>query len=93
MWCDRRSVLPLVAKPGWYQAWYHSVVAMTLRLTDEQTEALRRQAEREGVSMQVVAQRAITEYVAGRDLAADVDDALDRQGPRYQTLLDRLGSV
>ncbi|HEY4006038.1 MAG TPA: hypothetical protein VGM60_12765 [Pseudonocardia sp.] len=66
---------------------------MTLRLTDEQTEALRRQAEREGVSMQVVAQRAITEYVTGRDLAADVDDALDRQGPRCQTLLDRLGSV
>lgn len=66
---------------------------MTLRLTDEDTEALKRQAEREGTSMQAVAQEAIRRYVTERDLAAEVGDALDVLTPRYQTLLDRLGSV
>ena len=41
-------------------------VAMTLRLTDEQTAKLRATAEREGVSMQAVALRAIDEYVDRR---------------------------
>jgi predicted transcriptional regulator len=68
-------------------------MAMTLRLTDEETEALRRQAEREGVSMQAVAQNAIRLYLAERDLADDVDEALDVLTPRYQGLLDRLGTV
>lgn len=43
--------------------WYHSVVAMTLRLSDEQTEALRRKAEAEHRSMQQVALAAIDAYV------------------------------
>jgi predicted transcriptional regulator len=38
-------------------------MAMTLRLTDEETEALRAQAEREGRSMQVVARAAIKQYI------------------------------
>jgi uncharacterized protein (DUF1778 family) len=58
-------------------------MAMRLRLTDEQAEVLRRQAECEGVSVQDVAQRAIS----------DLADALDRQAIRYQRLLERLGSV
>lgn len=37
---------------------------MTLRLSDEQTEALRRRAEREGRSMQQVALHAIDDYLA-----------------------------
>ena len=68
-------------------------MAMTLRLTDEDDDALERQAQREGLSKQALATKAIREYVAGRDLAADVDDALDVLAPRYQNLLDRLGSV
>ena len=68
-------------------------MAMTLRLTDEDDDALERQAQREGLSKQALATKAIREYVAGRDLAADVDDALDVLTPRYQNLLDRLGSV
>jgi hypothetical protein len=38
-------------------------MAMTLRLSDEQTEALRRKAEAEHRSMQQVAQAAIDAYV------------------------------
>lgn len=68
-------------------------MAMTLRLTDEETEALKRQAEREGTSMQAVAQEAIRRYVSERDLAAEVDEGLDVLTPRYQNLLDRLGTV
>ena len=36
---------------------------MTLRLTDEETDALRRRARREGRSMQDVARSAIREYI------------------------------
>lgn len=39
---------------------------MTLRMTDELTEALRQTSEREGLSMQAVAVRAIEEYTSRR---------------------------
>ncbi|NYJ75590.1 CopG family transcriptional regulator [Allobranchiibius huperziae] len=39
-------------------------MAMTLRMTDELTEALRQTSEREGLSMQAVAVRAIEEYTS-----------------------------
>lgn len=39
---------------------------MTVRLSAGDTEALRRKAAEEGVSMQQVAQRAITQYVTDR---------------------------
>ena len=42
-------------------------MGMTLRTSDEQTEALRRQAAAEGRSMQAVALSAIDEYIARRD--------------------------
>ena len=42
---------------------YHQFMAMTLRLSDEQTEALRRKAEAEHRSMQQVALAAIDAYV------------------------------
>jgi hypothetical protein len=68
-----------------------SGMAMTLRLTDDDADGLRRQAEREGRSMQAVAQEAIRRYLTEQDLAADVDDALEVLGPRYASLLERLG--
>lgn len=43
-----------------------AAMAMTLRLSPEQTEKLRATAEREGVSMQTLALRAIDEYVDRR---------------------------
>lgn len=42
---------------------YHVVMAMTLRLSDEQTEALRQKAAAEHRSMQQVALAAIDAYV------------------------------
>ena len=66
-------------------------MAMTLRLTDEQTQALRARAEREGRSMQQVARAALDDYL----LRADDDELTDRlaeQGAqRYAELLRRLG--
>jgi plasmid stability protein len=66
-------------------------MAMTLRLTDEQTAALRARANREGRSMQQVARLALDDYL----LRADDDELTDRlaeQGAqRYAELLRRLG--
>ncbi|WP_096305047.1 ribbon-helix-helix protein, CopG family [Jatrophihabitans sp. GAS493] len=64
---------------------------MTLRLSEDETEALRARAEAEGRSMQDVARAAVREYVARRTLRTDVDTALDVLTPRYADLLDRLG--
>ena len=41
-------------------------MAMTLRLTDEETDALREFARRRGRSMQEVARTAIREYITRR---------------------------
>lgn len=41
-------------------------MAMTLRLSDEQTARLREAAEREGTSMQAVVLRAVDEYINRR---------------------------
>ncbi|GIH99784.1 hypothetical protein Pta02_17930 [Planobispora takensis] len=63
---------------------------MTLRLSEEQTEALRRRAEREGRSMQQVVLSAVDEYLARR---AD-DEEVHRLGVeavrRWKPVLDRL---
>ena len=55
---------------------YHEPMGMTLRTSEEQTEALRRQAAAEGRSMQAVALSAIDEYIARRAHKAKVDEAL-----------------
>jgi integrase/recombinase XerD len=46
--------------------WYHVLMAMNLRLTDTESEALRVKAEQEGRSMQEVARTAIAQYVSER---------------------------
>ena len=66
-------------------------MAMTLRLTDEEADALRRRAAREGRSMQDVARTAVREYIdraSGREL---LDEILDEELPRYAEALRRLG--
>jgi hypothetical protein len=64
---------------------------MTLRLSEEQTAALRARAEQEGRSMQQVAQAALDDYL----LRANDDELTDRlaaQGAaRFAELLRRLG--
>jgi predicted transcriptional regulator len=66
-------------------------MAMTLRLTDEETENLRLTAEAENRSMQEVAREAIREYT-GRHTARR-SEALARIVAEDGALLDRLGSV
>lgn len=64
---------------------------MTLRLSDEQTEALRKRAEAEGRSMQQVALRAIDDYLQ-RAADDELTDALAEKGAqRFADLLRRLG--
>ncbi|MEU8172651.1 DUF1778 domain-containing protein [Microbispora hainanensis] len=66
-------------------------MAMTLRLTHEQTEALRRLAEKEGRSMQQIALDAIDDYLA-RVVDDEHTDLLAEKGARrFADLLRRLG--
>lgn len=64
---------------------------MTLRLSDEETEALRLRAEHEGRSMQEVARSAVREYVDRKSRRELVDRVLDSELPRYAEALRRLG--
>jgi hypothetical protein len=66
-------------------------MAMTLRLADDETEALRRRAELEQRSMQEVARQAIREYVENHSRAELLDQVLDEELPRYAEALERLG--
>src|SRR5580698_9089854 len=67
------------------------LMAMTLRLADDETEALRRRAELEHRSMQEVARNAIREYVENHSRAELLDQVLDEELPRYAEALERLG--
>ena len=66
-------------------------MAMTLRLTEQDTEALRQRAERESRSMQEVAQRAIRRYIEDESRGELLDEVLDAELPRYAEALERLG--
>lgn len=66
-------------------------MAMTLRLTDEQTEALRAQAEKEHRSMQEIVRSAVEKYIDD-DVHRDRVLAAARRGAeRYADALRRLG--
>ncbi len=65
-----------------------AAMAMTLRLNDEEAEALRAQAERESRSMQEVAREAIRVYVSRRAVVRE--QALQRIVAEDRELLDRL---
>ena len=66
-------------------------MAMTLRLTATQTEALRRRARAEGASMQEVAKRALEEYIRAHDPLTPLDVVLDDQVRRHADALEQLG--
>lgn len=63
-------------------------MAMTLRLTEEQTAALRRKAEEEGRSMQEVARTAIDQYTSDR--SSRLQAAIARVRTEDAELLARL---
>jgi plasmid stability protein len=68
--------------------WYLLGMAMTLRLNDQETEALRARAADEGRSMQDVAKQAIAEYLSQR--SARLTSAISRVATDDAELLDRL---
>ncbi|HEU0055977.1 MAG TPA: ribbon-helix-helix protein, CopG family [Gaiella sp.] len=63
-------------------------MAMNLRLTEDEAEALRHKAAEEGRSMQEVARAAIAEYVSERP--ARLRAAVDRVRTENAELLERL---
>jgi predicted transcriptional regulator len=65
-------------------------MGMTLRTSTEQADALRRQADAEGRSMQAVALAAIDEYIARRAHSAKVDAVLERVVTEEAEVLERL---
>jgi hypothetical protein len=66
-------------------------MAMTLRLTDDEQDALRRRAEEEGISMQDAARRAVREYVARGEHRDRVKAAAERVKTAHADALERLG--
>ncbi len=66
-------------------------MAMTLRLDEQETEALRRRAELEGRSMQDIARQAVRDYIERNSKRELLDRVLDRELPRYAEALERLG--
>ncbi len=63
-------------------------MAMNLRLTDDEADALRRKAAEEGRSMQEVAKSAIADYVSGRP--ERLRAAIEKVRTEDAELLDRL---
>lgn len=66
-------------------------MAMTLRLDEQETDALRRRAEFEGRSMQEVAREAVRSYIETRSKRELLDRVLNEELPRYAEVLERLG--
>ncbi|MEJ2886310.1 ribbon-helix-helix protein, CopG family [Actinomycetospora aeridis] len=66
-------------------------MATTLRLSDDESESLRRRAETEQRSMQEVARAAVREYVERHDHDDDVDRAAAWVTTDFREALDRLG--
>ena len=66
-------------------------MAMTLRLNDEQTEALRARAGKEGRSMQQVARSALDEYLLRAEDDEQTDRLAEQGAQRFAELLRRLG--
>jgi hypothetical protein len=64
---------------------------MTLRLSEEQTERLRKAAQREGISMQALALRAVDAYINQR--AAHRDALLTQILNEDATVLRRLADA
>lgn len=64
---------------------------MTLRLDDQETEALRRRAALEGRSVQDVARQAVRDYIERTGRRELLDRVLDEGLPRYAEALERLG--
>ena len=69
-------------------AWYHFFMAMNLRLSTEQTEALRKASEQDGISMQEAALAAVDAYISRR--GDRLKAAIARVATEDAELLERL---
>jgi len=67
-------------------------MAMTLRLSDEENERLSALAEAEGRSKQEILRLALAERWSKLHKQQQLGDVLERILPRYEGLLDRLGT-
>ena len=66
-------------------------MAMTLRLTDEESRRLAELAAAEGRSKQDVVRSALADRWARQQKDQQLDEVLGRVVPRYRGLLDKLG--
>jgi plasmid stability protein len=66
-------------------------MAMTLRLTDTEQEALRARADAEGISMQEAARRAVREFVSRSEHRDRVAQAASLIIKTHSDALRRLG--
>lgn len=66
-------------------------MAMTLRLTDDEHEALRRRADADGISMQDAARRAVRAYIERSDHRDRVAAAASSVMASHADALRRLG--
>jgi len=71
--------------------WYHHGMAMTLRLTDEDEQALALLAEAQGISKQEATVRAIRDAAARHVHEDRVRDLSAAARARYADVLERLG--
>lgn len=65
-------------------------MAMTLRLSDKELQTLRRQADREGVSMQELIKRSIQDRADRWEHSARVTSSSHRMTKRWADVLDDL---
>ena len=68
--------------------WYHFSMAMNLRLSPKQADALRKTAAQDGISMQEAALAAIDAYTSRRNQR--LKDAISRIATEDAELLKRL---
>ena len=66
-------------------------MAMTLRLDQEDQDALRQRAAAEGISMQDAARRAIRDYIARSEHRSRVSNATELILDVHADAIDRLG--
>ncbi|MCE7005879.1 ribbon-helix-helix protein, CopG family [Kibdelosporangium philippinense] len=67
-------------------------MAMTLRLSDEESEQLAALAAAEGRSSEEILRLALAERWSKLHKQQQIGDVLERILPRYQGLLERLGT-
>ncbi|TFV63600.1 UNVERIFIED_ORG: hypothetical protein E4P37_14625 [Bacillus sp. AZ43] len=65
-------------------------MAMTLRLSPAQTEALRRRAVAEGASMQDVARRAVEAYIRAHEPEVPLAVVIDEELTRFTGAVEQL---